>query len=154
MKSRQSPTYKPADDYYTPKPIFDALGITFDIDVCAPSGGVPWIPASQSFDLQDDGLIQDWHGLVWCNPPYSKPAPWIDKFIDHANGIMMIQVSRSKGFLKLWEAADGIVIPNHNLMLFTTISGKKRCIFMPIGLFAIGQISTSALQQSGLGRVR
>jgi hypothetical protein len=154
MKSRQSPQYKPADDYYTPKPIFDALGLTFDIDVCAPTGGVPWIPAKQSFDLAIDGLSQDWDGLVWCNPPYSKPGPWIDKFIEHGNGIMMVQVSRSKGFLKLWSASHGIVIPDHNMMMFTTIDGRKRCIFMPIGLFALGDVSYQALLASNLGRVR
>ena len=29
-----------SDDYYTPKWIFEALGEHFDLDVCAPPGGV------------------------------------------------------------------------------------------------------------------
>jgi hypothetical protein len=30
-----------SDEQYTPKWIFDALGVEFDLDVCAPQGG--WI---------------------------------------------------------------------------------------------------------------
>lgn len=27
----------------------------------------------------DDGLTYQWRGNVWCNPPYSDIAPWIEK---------------------------------------------------------------------------
>lgn len=37
-----------SDDYYTPRWLFDRMGITFDLDVCAPPGGVPWIPATRA----------------------------------------------------------------------------------------------------------
>ena len=154
MKSRSAKDYTPADDYYTPKPIFDALGLTFDIDVCAPTGGVPWIPAKQSFDLETDGLSQDWDALVWCNPPYSKPGPWIDKFIEHGNGIMLVQISRSKGFMRLWDQALGIIFPDNKMMKFVTLDGKAKTIFMPVALFAMGDISYQALLASNLGRVR
>ena len=29
-----------SDDYYTPREVFDLLGLTFDLDVAAPPGGV------------------------------------------------------------------------------------------------------------------
>ena len=154
MKSRQSPSYSPNDDYYTPPTIFQALGLTFDVDVCAPSGGVPWVPARMHYDMALDGLSQPWEGLVWCNPPYSGPAPWIERFIEHGNGIMLVQVARSKGFRRLWDLADGIMIPDHNMMRFINTQGKTKTIFMPVGLFAIGEVSYQALLRSNLGRVR
>jgi hypothetical protein len=38
-----------SNDYYTPKWLFDALGVQFDIDVCAPAQGIPWLPAQRWF---------------------------------------------------------------------------------------------------------
>lgn len=63
------------DDYYTPKDVFDALGLEFDLDVSAPPGGVPWVPAKRYYTLEDDGLTQPWFGRVWMNPPYSNVTP-------------------------------------------------------------------------------
>ena len=80
-----------SDDWYTPPLVFDALGITFDLDPCAPPGGVPWIPAPRWFTESDDGLSQPWRGRVWLNPPYSSPAPWLEKFVDHGDGVALIE---------------------------------------------------------------
>jgi hypothetical protein len=51
-----------SDDWYTPKWIFDALGLVFDLDVSSPVGGIPWLPTVQYFTLLDDGLQQQWGG--------------------------------------------------------------------------------------------
>ena len=147
--ARQDPNYKPNDDYYTPEWIFKTLNLTFDIDVCAPEGGVSWIPAIKSYSLQDDGLLQDWHGLIWCNPPYSNPKPWIEKFIKHGNGIMLTQVARSLGFLDLWNNVDGIVFPEHKLMKFQHKELGTKGIFMPVALFAMGKVSVEAISKIG-----
>ena len=48
-----------SDEHHTPKHLFDALGLEFDVDVAAPTGGVPWIPAKTSFDLATNGLEQN-----------------------------------------------------------------------------------------------
>ena len=35
------------------------------------------------FDKTDDGLIQDWSGIVWMNPPFGRELPmWIDKAVE------------------------------------------------------------------------
>ena len=59
------PLAKTSDDYYTPKWVFDALGLQFDIDVASPVGGISWIPAKRYFTQYDDGLLQDWGGGVF-----------------------------------------------------------------------------------------
>ena len=51
-----------SNDYYTPKWLFDLMGLTFDIDVAAPAQGIPWIPAKRWFSQADDGLAQEWGG--------------------------------------------------------------------------------------------
>lgn len=50
------------NDYYTPKWLFDAMGLTFDIDVAAPLQGIPWLPAKRWFSQIDDGLAQELGG--------------------------------------------------------------------------------------------
>ncbi len=80
------------DQFYTPAWVFDAMGLEFDIDVAAPVGGVEWIPAKRYFTKEDDGLAQDWDGLVWCNPPFSGAADWARKFIEHANGVLLSSI--------------------------------------------------------------
>ena len=77
--------------WYTPPSIFDLLNIEFDLDVCAPQGGVPWIPAKDYFALPTDGLSQPWIGKVWCNPPYGKETPkWLHKMHTHRNGVALV----------------------------------------------------------------
>lgn len=55
-------------DWYTPAWIFERMGLQFDLDPCAPTGGVPWIPAVRHYDLEDNGLTSSWLGKVWLNP--------------------------------------------------------------------------------------
>lgn len=50
---------------------------TFTIDAAASSDNAR-LPRYWTVD--DDALVQSWAGeRVWCNPPYSNIAPWIDK---------------------------------------------------------------------------
>ena len=142
-----------SDDIYTPPSVFDALGLEFDLDVCAPENKLPWIPAKRHYSLKDDGLAQPWEGLVWCNPPYSKPSPWIDKFINHNNGIMLVQISRSKAIKQLWEHADGIALQPTGFK-FINPELKPHAIFMVVMFFSMGEVATEALNKSGFGRVR
>jgi len=57
------------NDYYTPKWLFDAMGLEFDIDVAAPLQGIPWIPAKRWFSQADDGLAQEWGGSACVDEP-------------------------------------------------------------------------------------
>lgn len=78
-----------SDDCYTPPWVFREMGLVFDLDVASPPGG-PWhVPAAAYYTAQDDGLVQPWHGLVWCNPPYSKFRPWAEKWAEHDRGCLM-----------------------------------------------------------------
>lgn len=102
-----------SDDYYTPAWVFERMGLEFDLDVCAPPDGIPWIPAKRFYTKADDGLSQPWEGRVWMNPPYSKPAPWIERFIAHANGVCLVPAAKARWFFDLWEKADAFSVTPH-----------------------------------------
>jgi DNA N-6-adenine-methyltransferase (Dam) len=78
-----------SDDCYTPRWVFDAMGLRFALDVAAPVGGSPSVPADQYFTAADDGLTQPWNGLVWCNPPYSNYQPWSERWANHDRGVLL-----------------------------------------------------------------
>ncbi len=56
-----------SDEWYTPNWIFDGLGLTFDADVASPGKNISLCPASRHYTIINNGLEQDWEGLVWMN---------------------------------------------------------------------------------------
>lgn len=90
------------DEYFTPRWIFDELDLTFDLDVASPPGGVAHIPATRFLTPVDDGLAQPWEGRVWMNPPYSAPTAWVERFVEHGNGIALLPFAKSDWFFNLW----------------------------------------------------
>ena len=51
-----------------------------DLDPASNDKAQETIQAATYFTADDNGLIHDWHGRVWLNPPYSRDL--IGKFID------------------------------------------------------------------------
>lgn len=135
------------DDYYTPAWVFERMGVEFDLDVCAPPGGIPWIPAKRYFTQEDDGLSQPWKGLVWMNPPFSEPAPWVDRFMDHGNGVCLVPASNGRWFHDLWHAADAIAVPFPTAMKWHTGTSVPTRVL----LAAMGPASDAL---TNFGRVR
>ena len=95
-----------SDDCYTPRWVFDAMGLRFDLDVAAPVGGPRHVPAARHYTAVEDGLTAPWEGVVWCNPPYSKFRPWAERWSKHDRGALMGMMSaRSMGrAVGLWGA--------------------------------------------------
>jgi len=104
------------EDWYTPKWIFETLEVEFDLDVSAPPGGVPWIPAARYFTKADDGLLQPWEGRVWMNPPFSKTKPWVEKFMAHRLGIALLPLGKSRTVDALWRSEAHLALLPSNLL--------------------------------------
>jgi DNA N-6-adenine-methyltransferase (Dam) len=141
-----------SDDYYTPRWVFDAMGLTFDLDVCAPPGGIPWIPAARYFTQADDGLAQPWDGRVWMNPPFSGTGRWVDRFIAHGNGVCIIPHSRSRWHARLWATDAAFVDPNseHAPSMFQFIrEGVETNVYMPVFMAAFGDECVEVLHHIG-----
>ena len=45
--AEHEPCIGATDDWYTPRDIFDALGLIFDLDPCSP-GPAHWVPARET----------------------------------------------------------------------------------------------------------
>lgn len=72
------------DLWETPQDFFDKLDAEFhfDLDVCA-------IPENAKcvnyYTPEQDGLLQAWKGVCWCNPPYGrKVGNWVKKAAESA----------------------------------------------------------------------
>lgn len=137
------------DEQYTPKWIFDKLNVYFDLDVCAPFEG-SHAKAPFWFHKELDGLSQRWHGNVWMNPPYSSAKQWVQKFMEHRQGVALLPFSKAYWFIELWNDADAIC-PIYDIK-FNQPDGSTKGIFMPVALFAYGKNNVIAL--SNLGKVR
>lgn len=83
--------YNESAEWYTPREIFEALGIEFDLDPCSPGKEiVSWIPARKHLTVVEDGLSCDWNGRVWMNPPYgSETQKWLEHLSRFKNGIAL-----------------------------------------------------------------
>src|SRR5512146_958916 len=85
-------THDESKEWYTPRHIFQALHMEFDLDPCSPGGRiVPWIPARRHLTLREDGLVAPWDGQVWMNPPYGMDTPkWFERLARHGLGIGLV----------------------------------------------------------------
>jgi len=154
---RSSPYTKAArvsnsDEWYTPPHIFDIMALHFDVDVCAPEGGIPWIPATRYITAIDDALVTPWIGRVWMNPPYSGPGKFVNKWIEHGNGCGLVPLSKSRWFSTLWASAASIVVLRDPHLKFIR-NGELKGIFMPTAIIAIGpQENHDAIARLGPSR--
>lgn len=85
-------TYNESKEWYTPRELFRALNVQFDLDPCSPGQDiVPWIPAQIHLTIRDDGLTANWFGNVFMNPPYGSDTPkWMRRLVKHGNGIALV----------------------------------------------------------------
>jgi phage N-6-adenine-methyltransferase len=67
------------DEWRTPRWFFDLLNGILDFAVDAAANGDNALLPSY-WDREQDALRQDWsQQRVWCNPPYSRPGPFLAK---------------------------------------------------------------------------
>lgn len=154
MKSRSDKLYSPNDDVWTPPSVFQELNLIFDLDVCS-SEMDTHVPALRKFTIKDDGLTQEWRGLVWMNPPYSNPTPWVIRWLEHGNGIAFVPMTRAKWFKSIWDDNRVLItFPQPTKFHFVKPNGDKHGIFMPVVLCAIGETARQALRNTSYGHVR
>ena len=137
-----------SDDYYTPKWIFDTLGLHFDVDVASPPHPTN-VPCDRYFTQADDGLAQDWHGRVWMNPPFSHCERWVNRWIAHQNGVALLPlVKNTKWGTALWNSNASVHFPEFELVFYKDGKTEKR-IWPPVWLWALGENNIEALHNFG-----
>ncbi len=90
------------------------IGKEFDLDVCC----LEETRKARSFyslEYGRDALELMWSGLVWCNPPFSNIAPFIDHAVEqaeenHATTVMIIPNNPEVAYRrKLKEVSDTFI---------------------------------------------
>jgi hypothetical protein len=100
-----------SDVWLTPPDIIKSLG-AFDLDPCAAPEPRPWDTATRHITLPDDGLVADWAGRVWLNPPYSSEAvKWLRKMAIHNHGTALVFArTETEWFTEtIWRAATAVL---------------------------------------------
>lgn len=79
---------KKNDNLQTPHWVHKALGL-IELDPCAALdttiGEINW-----AIERGENGLEREWFGFVYCNPPFSQKKAWMQKMINHGNGILIL----------------------------------------------------------------
>jgi len=156
-------TYNESKEWYTPREIFKALNIDFDLDPCSPGHDiVRWIPVQFHHTILDDGLSTEWFGNVFMNPPYGMDTPkWMKKLSRHGNGIALVFARPdTKWFHDYIPLADAICFIKGRIGFVPAEKAEFYAdgIWKPKGgcgaasmLVAYGENNAEALFRSGLG---
>lgn len=85
------------DRWASPDAVFQTANAEFGftLDACALPENAK---CSAFFTPDDDGLLQPWQGVVWCNPPYgNRISDWVQKaFREAHNGVKTVMLLPSK----------------------------------------------------------
>lgn len=66
-------------EWYTPSDFYEQVHkeFNFELDVCATKENAKCV---QFYTKEDNGLLQEWSGICWMNPPYGREIKyWIQK---------------------------------------------------------------------------
>jgi hypothetical protein len=108
------------DTWITPPFVIEALG-PFDLDPCTPKVQ-PFPTAKARFTEEDDGLLQEWWGRVWLNPPYSQRlmSQFMAKLAKHNKGTALVfaKTETEMFFEHVWRAATGLLFIKSRLHFY------------------------------------
>jgi phage N-6-adenine-methyltransferase len=144
-----------SDEWYTPKYIFEALGVEFDLDVASPLQRTN-VPCNNM--ITSNSLQKQWFGFVWMNPPWCSTIDkmnWVVKFCNHGNGIALMPDSTSTVWWQYFAAnCEAILQTNHRIKFIKPDGKTGNNPANGTTLFAIGEKAVSALvnaEKKGLG---
>ena len=144
---------KGGDEQFTPSWLFKALDVTFDLDPAHPEEPTN-VPCKTFFTKKQNGLEQNWHGFVWMNPPFSESKLWVEKFLEHDNGLMLIPMSKAKWFLELWNNPKAQIVALPASIKFDLPNGLQNSIFTLTCIVACGVQAHEVLFKANLGQMR
>ena len=145
-----------SNEWGTPKFVFDALGVRFDLDVCAPVDGPLHTPCAAWFS--DSALERDWSGFVWMNPPFggrNGMDPWLEKFFLHGNGVALTPDRTSSAWFHFaYEKCDALLLTRGRTNFLRHDGTPAGSPAFGTALWASGEAGVSSLKsasENGLG---
>lgn len=140
------------DEWLTPPELVRSLG-EFDLDPCSPINR-PWPTAKKHFTVNDMGLMQEWQGRVWMNPPYGKETGnWLGKLRLHGNGIALVFGRTDTTYFHeyVFNVADAILFLRGRLKFYHVDGTEaKDSAGAPSVLIAYGHENVQVLKESKL----
>ncbi len=154
FETSQSGNKSATDTWLTPPYIYNALG-EFDLDPCAAPEPRPWDIAPTNYDITQgqDGLILDWHGRVFCNPPYGEEmGKFMLKLAQHKSGIGLIFArTETKAWQSnIWPYLKGALFLSGRLKFFDKNGKQGGTAGSPSVLVAFSYEDAKMLRTCGL----
>jgi hypothetical protein len=94
----------------TPRSILDPLG-PFDLDPCG-NDPRPWDCAHTTYTEADNGLLLEWFGRVWLNPPFDRRVVgmFIERMARHGRGTALVHArTETEWFRSIWQRASAML---------------------------------------------
>lgn len=144
--------------WLTPPEIITSLGgwESFDFDPCASPEPRPFRTARRMNGRADaNGLLVEWSGRVWLNPPYSSGVigKWLTRLADHGRGTSLIFArTDTEAFRReVWGRASGLLFI-HGRLHFHYPDGRRagKNAGARSVLCAYGQDDLDRLEASGI----
>ena len=92
-----------SQEWETPAELFDKYDsiYNFTLDVAA---SVTNAKCARFFSIDNDGLKNDWNGVIWCNPPYRNVKLWIKKAYEESiKGATVVMLIPARPDTKAWH---------------------------------------------------
>ncbi|MEZ4900587.1 MAG: DNA N-6-adenine-methyltransferase [Spirosomataceae bacterium] len=138
-------------EWLTPPKLVKKLGF-FDLDPCCPIDA-PFFHAHENYTVLDNGLMKEWFGRVYLNPPYGKGMElWIEKLKIHGNGIALIFArTETKCFFQhIWNDADALLFVKGRIKFYHVSGIQGGTAGAPSVFVAYGKENAKVLKESGI----
>lgn len=140
--------------WLTPPELVRRLGVVFDLDPCAAPNPAPFVHALENWSQPEiDGLLEDWKGRVWLNPPYGRETPkWLEKMAAHKNGIVLVFDCAGARYWHqfVWPLASAVLFLSGHIKFRFPDGRKSTGAAFPSALIAYGAENVEALRRCGL----
>jgi hypothetical protein len=138
-------------EWLSPPELVACLG-EFDLDPCSPINA-PFVHAKHNFTTLDDGLVKEWFGRVYLNPPYGRGMElWMEKLKFHGNGIALIFArTETKCFFEhIWNDADAILFVKGRIRFYHISWVQGGTPGAPSVFIAYGKENAKVLKDCGI----
>ena len=84
-----------SEEWATPQDFFEQIDkeFHFNLDVCATAENAK---CDKYYTKEQDGLSQEWNGIVWCNPPYGRSiGMWVKKAYESKATVVLLVPART-----------------------------------------------------------
>ena len=141
------------NERYTPEYIIQLArktmgGIDIDPASCKAANNLI-VKATRYFDKETNGLLQEWNGRIWLNPPYERGLieSFVDKLLEEYRVkrtteaiVLTHNASETRWYGRLLEEATAICIVSGRIRFYAINGGNQ--VYQPKGAPLQGQFIT------------